>query len=613
MKRELYRRIPNGEQRCILTLEEATLATTLVLPGKKPRTTRKTCSTAQKARDAFDKAMTKQVSDGYVAMSIGGRLEQRATTPMPSVSSVSADDGDLYVLVLDGPIVIPHDLLLDFRRGLCAPFGDQVVTGIRVAGDLTIEGCLINWENDFGPFLLVEGDLSAHAVATGGAKIVVRGSMRVAGDVCGVYNHGAIHVEGDLTARAIMTQHRVETAGQQSAVRYEDWNGEIDRYDGGAQPVGDDYELEGVFSKTVISGGRLDFRKAREMLACGKRISLPHFESAAERIRRLLGGRLETPEKVRRLNLAGKGLTGLPELVLSLPMLQELDLRNNNLRTLPPEIGRLQQLRVLHLQGNGMTHLPETIGQLGELRVLDVSTNCLLELPESLAQCTKLERVALVNNPHAEMLKVFRGWGQVKVMRDFPEVLTRLPSLRKLEMRSLLVGSLPRHPFVSKVLEPFILESTLVPIAPNATRHPQVSVDVASSRDAALRCTRRWFCREMIALDHYYDPSTKRYNWSEIPVMLDLLIDFNTSFPENDSQALKLFEEGCEELLHWFDWSSNDPNRFESAHEFFVVLDQHIPQHHAVTPLLDGLHELFVRHQARAATLSRAASAQVAG
>jgi predicted DNA-binding WGR domain protein len=95
-----------------------------------------------------------------------------------SLAGNSEDDND-RVFVHEGDLVVPHALWLDYRRGLLslADQSEDPFTGLIVRGNLTIEGCLFNIEDDYGPFLLVTGNLTAVSVATGGARICICGSL----------------------------------------------------------------------------------------------------------------------------------------------------------------------------------------------------------------------------------------------------------------------------------------------------------------------------------------------------------------------------------------------------------------------------------------------------
>lgn len=108
-------------------------------------------------------------------------------------------------------------------------------------------------------------------------------------------------------------------------------------------------------------------------------------------------------EKARRsrateLDLAGIGLTALPESLGGLTQLQSLNLNGNGLTALPESLGRLTQLQRLDLEGNQLTSLPESVGRLTQLQRLDLSSNQLTSLPESVGKLTRLQKLYLDGN-----------------------------------------------------------------------------------------------------------------------------------------------------------------------------------------------------------------------
>lgn len=129
---------------------------------------------------------------------------------------------DEEVVLLPGGDVL--DLLpLDFREldswsGLAAGEDRPAFAGLIVDGDLTVTGSVMNWEMDFGPFLLVRGDLRARNVATAGSQVVVHGNLHVTQTLAGFYNHGSTIVRGDTRAEVVATiEHRIQLHGRLDA------------------------------------------------------------------------------------------------------------------------------------------------------------------------------------------------------------------------------------------------------------------------------------------------------------------------------------------------------------------------------------------------------------
>ncbi|WP_039812597.1 hypothetical protein [Nocardia otitidiscaviarum] len=122
-----------------------------------------------------------------------------------------ADDRDT-VLVAPGGVRVSQ-LPLDFHAldrwaGIAS---DPAACGLVVDGDLTVTGAVTNWESDFGPFLLVRGDLRAGDLGTGGSQVRVEGATTVTRTLFGHYNHGRGVFRGTVRAEVVaVDEHLLE-------------------------------------------------------------------------------------------------------------------------------------------------------------------------------------------------------------------------------------------------------------------------------------------------------------------------------------------------------------------------------------------------------------------
>lgn len=110
------------------------------------------------------------------------------------------------------------------------------------------------------------------------------------------------------------------------------------------------------------------------------------------------------------VNRSGQNLTKMPDDILTMTNLQQLDLSNNKLSgALPAEIRHLSNLQVLNISNNQMTGLPAELGQLSKLRILNASNNKLTGIPHELGNLQKLELLDLSGNAISqEDLRVIR-------------------------------------------------------------------------------------------------------------------------------------------------------------------------------------------------------------
>lgn len=77
----------------------------------------------------------------------------------------------------------------------------------------------------------------------------------------------------------------------------------------------------------------------------------------------------------------------------------ELDLAGIGLTELPDSIGTLSEIKIIDLSNNKLTILPESIGDVARLEVLYLFNNCLADIPASIAQLNDLEALSLHGNP----------------------------------------------------------------------------------------------------------------------------------------------------------------------------------------------------------------------
>ena len=504
----------------------------------------------------------------------------------------NGEEDDYRVLVHEGDAVIPHGLWLEYRRGLLALLDEdeEPFAGVYVRGSLTIEGCLHNFENDYGPFLYVTSDLIAESVATGGARVCVGGELR-ADVVIGVYNHGSTEAKGPLRARVVASEHLVE-GNPLDAIRYSGWGRTAYPVRGGVVDASEPYEPKGIFVSAVLKNESVDLGKARQLAVAGKPIVKDEPVSVRAAFRKLIGKKLADPDKVKSLSLAGKDLTSLPEEIFAFRKLEKLDLTHNKLRQLPEEIGQLTELRELNLTGNGLTDLPESIGQLGKLRVLTLGSNCLWRLPDSMAHCSELRLVNLANNPYSYVRSAFGSWSKVKLMWELPEVLTRLPRLEELIFDGIFIRKLHSRPFTSQHLRRATIKNSLV-LNVDPALHGQLEVDTSKSVERAVNYVRYWFAPENLRLGSFYDSQRDAYDFTEAIALLGVILQISIPTAAPYEASLAEFEKQIASVIRDLTWGGKGMNH---AHALLGALGASLDgfeQLYPGNPLIAGLRTRF--------------------
>ncbi|MYR92651.1 MULTISPECIES: leucine-rich repeat domain-containing protein [unclassified Streptomyces] len=150
------------------------------------------------------------------------------------------------------------------------------------------------------------------------------------------------------------------------------------------------------------------------------------------------------------LNLAGTGLTELPESVGQLTNLTTLQLSFARLSTLPESLGTLADLTALHLTGVRLTELPDSVGQLTGLTTLNLAFMRLEAVPDFIGQLTNLTTLDLSGNLLTELPESIRNLTNLTTLEmsfcsltNIPESLKFLTNLASLDISYNSLESLP--------------------------------------------------------------------------------------------------------------------------------------------------------------------------
>jgi Leucine-rich repeat (LRR) protein len=272
--------------------------------------------------------------------------------------------------------------------------------------------------------------------------------------------------------------------------------------------------LEGPGAATSPAPGPLPAALAAQLQQWASDPACPPTEQrqvAAARILQLAGRpRLPTDPPGRHLDLAGLGLTSLPEglgpllrhvqanvLTLSGNALQSLPaslgeatglhslwLRNNRLAAVPEAVLRLHGLRELDLEGNGITSLPASIGSLRHLESLHLAHNQITALPEEITQLQQLRFLVLNNNDLAVLPPSIGSLGNLAQLSVQINRLTSLPP-SLLDLPPPCMVYLEHNPLGAQVvadLQARIAQSEQQP----EIRHPNMWFDMAAHAPATL-------------------------------------------------------------------------------------------------------------------------------
>lgn len=162
-------------------------------------------------------------------------------------------DEKWLVIVHRGDLTIDRHLLLDWTRDSALKDQQAVLwlelfapglkdepraakaQGLVVDGNLTVNGSILNTNEDGGPTLVVTGKTTARSLLAGGAFINFRGPAQFSEAIHSQYNHGELYFEGPVKApllinsdHALSLMHSSGKSGIRtyfSNEEHEDWNG----------------------------------------------------------------------------------------------------------------------------------------------------------------------------------------------------------------------------------------------------------------------------------------------------------------------------------------------------------------------------------------------------
>ncbi|WP_264553160.1 polymer-forming cytoskeletal protein [Flavobacterium sp. N2038] len=103
------------------------------------------------------------------------------------------------------------------------------IEGIFINGDFSASGSIINAEGDYGPYVLVNGNISCQSLLLGGANVEIKGNIEVKEVVMTYYNHGNFNCSGSINSPVfIVNDHNTTFAERKNNLFYYSDRDEID-------------------------------------------------------------------------------------------------------------------------------------------------------------------------------------------------------------------------------------------------------------------------------------------------------------------------------------------------------------------------------------------------
>lgn len=356
-----------------------------------------------------------------------------------------------------------------------ATFMAEPYYGAIFLKNLHAEGYIIQEETDYGPLIIVQGDIEAKNLFVSGGDCYFRGNVKIAQTlVAGVYNHGELTINGQIEADLILSFDHSFTYTPAHIKR-----GIVV----GLQPSFEHPEFQAYHFRDVLE--KKYYLPGEEMLATDRALKamrngqtlLKNTTLLTPLERQILKARQSNTAKA---NLCGMGLKDIPKALFELAELKALDLSCNYLDSLPAEflgfkhltkinlfdcefeafpeiLLQMPSLQEINLGKNALTHLPDGLANLPGLKKIELHKCHLSAFPEQFYQMSKLEEIDISYQEEQPALTIKQPLPALKTLHlnaNFgASIQAVLPNLQDLSLRNCSLKEFPESILSSKKLK----------------------------------------------------------------------------------------------------------------------------------------------------------------
>lgn len=371
------------------------------------------------------------------------------------------------IIFFDGDTTITGDLDSDWAEAVLEELKENTSLNsvlIMIHGNLTVEGDILI--GDYHPLLLVLGDVQCGVLKSGDDTIYITGDAHIKYAFFGNYNDGTINIDGTTYVPYVLNSNHASSIEPEGAILinlYSDLN-DFFEYDYTREDLPrvfipavfddrDDFDPWKFFD--IIKAGQSPFNEG------AKPARLIHEEELAG----IIAGNIE---EVLELDLSDRKWNVFPESLAQLKYLKKLNLSKNDIPGIPAAIGELERLEELYMEGCGLKTIDDAIGKLKKLRVLDLGANHYLSsFPDTFGELSELQvlKVDYIRAPLPESLSrlekleeisMYSCYRDVNDPAPFPEVLTGLKNLKRLDFRENKITEMPESILKIQPLEEFL-------------------------------------------------------------------------------------------------------------------------------------------------------------
>ncbi len=330
--------------------------------------------------------------------------------------------------------------------------------------NLTVTNFLHQAEMDYGPLLIVEGNVAAKNIFVSGGDIFFRGCVDVEQTfIAGVYNHGETNVDGEITAEVVFSSdHLFNGVGNVKKgivlgfddsyvnpdfVVYE----MVDVLESKYLIADYDDQLDQTHAIKAMQSGKSLLKKAKVLTAIEKRF-LKYESSKAKKLDLSNLNLKQIPESVfgltdlKELGLSWNRLNEIPQDIRGLKSLEKIDLTNCDFESFPDVLCDVDSLTEINLGRNSISALPSKLATLPNLLKLDINECNFEEFPEVIYELKNLEELNIACQEARPALVINRSMPKLKVLDVSANFRTRIdadfPALENLNYRNCKVTTL---------------------------------------------------------------------------------------------------------------------------------------------------------------------------
>jgi Leucine rich repeat len=322
---------------------------------------------------------------------------------------------------------------------------DAYLSAIYFKKNLSIpNACYLDYDSDFSPSLIVDGNVTARALSLSGGNTLIKGDCTVSEIIYGFYNHGELVVNGATSAPLIIANdYSIELNGAVNAdyMMGSAWKTLAPK---AKLPIWDvtehKKEIKSVMDTFFMNeyGFDADLIHIAVMVgdcvlknkpAKAKKRKKSNYYQLSDSVKEKLADYKQQQDNslpVTVINLNGQDMGELPAQFKQFKAVKNLNLTNNGIKKLPDWFGDLNELRHLNLRGNYIKNFKLSPQQQANIESLNISDNLILRIQDELKPLPKLTELWLGKEDHIGD----EEWGKLAFNFDW----SRTPNLQHLHI-----------------------------------------------------------------------------------------------------------------------------------------------------------------------------------